>query len=226
MRSGKKGDASEVHPKEIRQAVRSRIPVRSFAGMVGVLALIAALVVGALAATGVLSDAATSTGVGGSEAEAETPKSERTTVSIEESVEAGALSWTVSEARRTGEIHSYTYPPTILYGDFIVVTFTVENDSDGPITLTDEAMSLVDEESGTTGLPAASVNGEYVPPVRDPLFTESGLLDPGEEVDGRVNFHLGVPFGQDPTLDRSGFSLELGDGDPTAEEEERVDLGL
>jgi len=202
------------------------VPVRSFAGMVGVLALIAALVVGALAATGVLSDAATSTGVGGSEAEAETPKSERTTVSIEESVEAGALSWTVSEARRTGEIHSYTYPPTILYGDFIVVTFTVENDSDGPITLTDEAMSLVDEESGTTGLPAASVNGEYVPPVRDPLFTESGLLDPGEEVDGRVNFHLGVPFGQDPTLDRSGFSLELGDGDPTAEEEERVDLGL
>ena len=200
--------------------------MRSFAGMVGVLALIAALVVGALAATGVLTDAATSTGVGGSEAEAETPKSERTTVSIEESVEAGALSWTVPEARRTGEIHSYTYPPTILHGDFIVVTFTVENDSDGPITLTDEAMSLVDKESGTTGHPAASVNGEYVPPVRDPLFTESGLLDPGEEVDGRVNFDLNVPFGQDPTLDRSGFSLELGDGDPTLDEEERVDLGL
>ena len=47
--------------------------MRSFAGMVGVLALLAALVVGGLAAIGVLSDAATSTGIGGSEAEAETP---------------------------------------------------------------------------------------------------------------------------------------------------------
>jgi len=194
--------------------------------MVGVLALLTAFVVGGLAAIGVLSDAATSTGIGGSEAEAETPKSERTTVPIEESVEAGALSWTVSEARRTGEIHSYTYPPTILRGDFIIITFTVENVTNGPITLNNEAMSLVDKESGTTGHPAASVNGEYVPPVRDPLFTESGLLDPGEEVNGRVNFDLNVPFSQDPTLDRSGFSLELGDGDPTAEEEKRVDLGL
>jgi len=194
--------------------------------MVGVLALLAALVVGGLAAIGVLSDAATSTGIGGSEAEAETPEGGKTTVSIEESVEAGALSWTVSEARRTGEIHSYTYPPTILRGDFIVITFSVENTSDGPITLTDEEMALVDEESGTKGRPAASVNGEYVPPARDPLFTESGLLDPGEQVDGRVNFDLNVPFGQDPALDRSGFSLELGDGDLTAEEEKGVDLGL
>src|SRR5215203_4127892 len=85
-------------------------PGESFAGMVGVLALLTAFVVGGLAATGVLSDAATSTGIGGSETEAEIPSGERTTVSIEESVEAGELSWTISEARQTGEIHSYTYP--------------------------------------------------------------------------------------------------------------------
>jgi len=194
--------------------------------MVGVLALLTAFVVGGLAAAGVLSDAATSTGTGGSEAEAEIPTGERTTVSVEESVEAVSLFWTISRAGRTCEIRSYTYPPTTLYGDFIVITFSVENTSEGPITLTDEAMSLVDQETGTTGHPSASVNGEYVPPVRDPLFTESGLLDPGEEVNGRVNFNLNVPFGQDPTLDRSGFSLELGDGDPTAEVEKKVDLGL
>jgi hypothetical protein len=199
--------------------------------MVGILALLAAFVVGGLAATGVLSDAATSAGVGGSEAEAETRAGERTTVSVEESAQAGALSWTISEARRTGEIRSYTYPPTTLHGDFVIITFTVENTSDGPITLTDEEMALVDEETGTAGGPtaggpAASVNGEYVPPTKNPLFTEEGLLDPGEKTEGRVNFDLSVPFGQDPTLDLTGFELELGDGDPTAEEERRVDLGL
>jgi len=200
--------------------------VRSFAGIVGLLALLTAFVVGGLAAIGVLSDAATSTGVGGSDAEAEIPSDERTTVSVEESVEAGSLSWTISEARRTGEIRSYTYPLTILYGDFIIIAFSVENTSDGPITLTDEEMTLVDEETGTAGGPAASVNGEYVPSARNPLFTEEGLLDPGEKTEGRVNFDLSVPFGQDPALDLSGFKLELGDGDPTAEEEKRVDLGL
>jgi hypothetical protein len=224
--SGGGGDALDVHPYQVWQAVRSKVPVRSFAGMVGLLALLAAFVIGGLAAIGVLSDAATSTGVGGSDAEAEIPSDERTTVSVEEPVEAGSLSWTISEARRTGEIRSYTYPPTTLYGDFIIIAFSVENTSDGPITLTDEEMTLMDEETGTAGGPAASVNGEYVPPARNPLFTEEGLLDPGEKTEGRVNFDLSIPFGQDPALDLSGFKLELGDGDPTAEEEERVDLGL
>jgi hypothetical protein len=200
--------------------------VRSFAGIVGLLALLTAFVVGGLAAIGVLSDAATSTGVGGSDAEAEIPSDERTTVSVEESVEAGSLSWTISEARRTGEIRSYTYPPTTLYGDFIVIAFSIENTSDGPITLTEEEMTLVDEGTGTASGPAASVNGEYVPPARNPLFTEEGLLDPGEEAEGEVNFDLSVHFGQDPTLDLSRFKLQLGDGDPSAEEEKRVDLGL
>ena len=76
------------------------------------------------------------------------------------------------------------------------------------------------------GGPAASVNGEFVPPIKNPLFTEEGLLDPGEKVEGRVNFDLQIPFGEDPTLDLSGFELELGDGDPTAQEEKSVDLGL
>jgi len=188
--------------------------------------LLTAFVVGGLAAIGVLSDAATSTGVGGSDAEAEIRSDERTTVSVEESVEAGSVSWTISEARRTGEIRSYTYPPTTLSGDFIIIAFSIENISDGPITLTEEEMTLVDEGTGTADGPAASVNGEYVPPARNPLFTEEGLLDPGEEAEGEVNFDLSVHFGQDPTLDLSGFKLQLGDGDPSAEEEKRVDLGL
>lgn len=204
--------------------------MRSLAGMVGVLALIAAIVIGALASVGVLSDAATSTGIGGSQVSQET-NIESETVALDESVGAGNLAWTVSEARRTGEIHSYTYPPTTLRGHFVTITFTARNTSDGPITLTEQEMALVDEETGTeggplAGGPAASVNGEFVPPIKNPLFTEEGLLDPGEKVEGRVNFDLQIPFGEDPTLDLSGFELELGDGDPTAQEEKSVDLGL
>lgn len=200
--------------------------MRSFAGMVGILALIAASLIGALAATGIISEAATSTGVGGSQVERKVAEGENTTVSIEKSVKAGDLDWTISEARLTHEIHTYTYPKSSTAGDFIVITFSVKNTSDGPITLSNEDMALRDKKTGIRGRPAASVNGEYVPPVKDPLFTEEGLLEPGEKAEGRVNFDLDVPFAENPTTDLKGFELVLGDGDPTAKEEKSVDLGL
>lgn len=205
--------------------------MRSFAGMVGILALVAACIIGALAATGVLSAAATNAGVGGSRVETKTAEGKSKTVQLDKTVKAGDLTWHISKARKTHELHTYTYPKSSARGDFIVIDFSVKNTSDGPITLSEEDMALRDKATGIVGGPlaggpAASVNGEYVPPTKDILFSEERLLAPGEKKQGRVNFDLSVPFGQNPTTDLKGFELVLGDGNPNVKEEKSLDLGL
>src|SRR5215210_8913969 len=202
--------------------------MRSFFGMLGLLSLIAAIIVGSLAAVGVLSDATTSSRVGApgnSAAQEEAARTGPTGRVLNESVSTGKLEWTVREVSRRSELHAYTYPPTTLRGDFLVVSFTVKNTSEGPVTLTEGSIALVDR-NGLEGRPAASVNSEYVDPKKAILFNERGLLEPGEEEEGRVNFDLSVPFDVEPSSDLSGFRLQLGDGDPRAEEGERLDLGL
>lgn len=199
--------------------------LRSAAGMLGLIALLAATLVGALAATGVLSEAATSPTVGGSQAQTSHERVEPKTSSIDETVRAGKLSWTVKEARRVNVLHAFTIPPSPLRGNFVVVTFSVENVSDGPVTLGSQSMTLVDEK-GRASPPAASVNSEYVVPEKAILFNERGLLDPGEKEEGRVNFDLAVPFEVDPSADISGFTLRLDDGEPTQKDEKYVDLGF
>src|SRR5215217_9288653 len=195
--------------------------------MLGLIGLAAALVIGALAATGVLSQAATSSNVGGSKVEIspEADKVRPTTSSIDRSVRAGKLLWTVEEARRVNVLPGFTLPPDPLHGDFVTTSFSVENISDGPVTLGSESMTLVDEK-GRKSPPAASVNSEYVEPEEAILFNERGLLDPGEREAGRVNFDLAVPFEVDPSADLSGFRLRLDAGDQTEREEEYVDLGF
>jgi hypothetical protein len=201
--------------------------LRTVASALGLVALLVAIVVGALAASGVLGEAATSYRVRGSQAEApeEPTLTEPTTRSIDESVVAGKLSWTVDEARRVDVIHGFTLPPSPLRGNFVVVTFSVKNVSDGPVTLNPDSLVLVDEE-GREGPPAASVNTEYVVPDKAILFNERGLLEPGEEKEGKVVFDLSVPFGVNPSANLSGFRLRLGDGDPSKKEEKYVDLGF
>ena len=176
--------------------------------MLGLIALIAAILIGSLAVVGVLGDAATSSRVGapGDRAAEEAARPEPSMRVLDESVSAGKLNWT-------------------LRGDFLVLTFAVENDSGGPVTLTEDSIALVDE-NGFEGHPAASVNSEYVDPAKAILFNERGLLDPGENREGKVNFDLAAPFGVEPTADLSGFRIQLGDGDPAAEEGERLDLEL
>lgn len=199
--------------------------LRIVASALGLVALIAAIVVGSLAALGLLSDAPTSSQVGGSEANAaeEAPQTESRT--LDESVRAGKLEWTVREVSRVDRLRAYTIPPTTLHGDFVVVTFTVRNAADGPVTLTDESIALVDED-GLTGHPAPVVNSKYVAPEKAILFNERGLLEPGERAEGKVNFDLDIPFGMEPSADLSGLRLELGDGDPTVEEERTIELRL
>jgi hypothetical protein len=201
--------------------------LRLVASALGLVALVAAMVVGALAATGVLGEAATSSRVGGSQAETQEEPTfvKPATRSIDRSVVADKLSWTLDEAHLTNVIHGFALPPDPLRGNFVVVTFSVENVSDGPVTLNPESLVLVDEE-GRKSLPAASVNTEYVVPKYAILFNEGGLLDPGEKNEGKAVFDLSVPFGVNPSANLSGFRLQLGDGDPTKKEEEYVDLGF
>ncbi|HJQ29296.1 MAG TPA: hypothetical protein VJ827_08140 [Rubrobacter sp.] len=201
--------------------------LRSAAGMLGLIGLIAALGVGAFAATGVLSEAVTSPNVGGSKVEIspEAVKAEPTTSFIDRSVRAGKLSWTVEEARRINVLPGFALPPDPLHGDFVTVTFSVENTSEGPVTLGSESLTLVDE-MGRESPPAASVNSEYVVPERAILFNERGLLEPGEKKEGRVNFDLTVPFEIEPSADLSGFRLRLDDAEPTRTDEKYVNLGF
>ena len=199
--------------------------MRAILGGLGLGAMLAVIVVGSLAALGVLSEAPTNPGVGGSEANAAEETTQVQSKAIDESVSAGKLDWTIEEARRVSELRAYTLPPSTLHGDFLVVTFTVKNTSDGPVTLTGNSMALVGEE-GLTGHPTAIVNSEYVVPERAILFNERGLLEPGDERKGVVNFDLEIPFGVEPSADLTGFRLKLGDGDPTAQEEKLVDLRL
>ncbi len=201
--------------------------VRTLGSALGILAFVGAIVVGSLAATGVLSDAAQSFQVGGSEVNIvpATRQFEPKTDFIGETVSAGELTWTIETARQTTEVKGFAFPPAPLRGNLVVANFTVENASDGPVTLTPESLVLVDEE-GRESPPAAADNTEYVVPRYAILFNERGLLDPGEEREGKVIYNLEVPFGVNPEADLSGFRLRLGDGDPTVSEEEYVDLGF
>jgi hypothetical protein len=201
--------------------------VRAIASGLGLLAFVAAIVVGALAAAGIIGDAARSFQVGGSEANIAPATShlEPKTEHIDKTLTTGSLTWTVQTARQTPEVHGFALPPDPLRGNLLVVTFTVRNDSDGPLTLAPESLVLLDERGHKTP-PAASVNTEYVLPRYAILFNERRLLDPGEEREGRVIFDLGgVPFEVGSTAGLSGFRLRLGDGDPTVQGEKYVDLG-
>ncbi len=201
--------------------------MRGIAGALGLVALIAAIVVGALAAAGTISGAARSFQVAGSEASTVPPTGqfEPKTTLVDETLTAGNLTWTVDTARQATEVRGFAFPPTPLRGNFLIVSFTVKNISNGPVTLTPESLVLVDEE-GRESPPAASDNTEYVLPRYAILFNEGGLLHPGEEKEGKVIFDLEVPFGVNPSADLSGFRLRLGDGDPTVQEEKHVNLGL
>lgn len=191
------------------------------------MALIAAIVVGALAAVGIFGEAPTSSSLTASEPGAAAKAAPATPVrrKIDESVTTGDLRWTVDEARRVGELRAYTLPPSTLRGDFLTVTFTVENTSDEPVTLTQDSMALAGDE-GQEGHPPANLNSEYVEPEKAMLFNEEGLLDPGEEREGKVNFDLAAPFGTNPITDLSGLRLLLADEVATRGEGEYVDLGF
>lgn len=193
--------------------------IRNVAGVLGLLGLFAAIVLGMLATFGAFSQRAPAESVAaGLEATTEAPNQRaEQAASLGETVRAGDVAWTVTDAYPKDEVSSYNFPPETVPGSFVRLEFTVENVSDQPVTLTDESIVLYDA-AGTEYLPPPDRNSTYVLPKYAILFNELGLLQPGETREGKVNFEV---------LDNAeGFVARFKNTDPTVDEGEYVDLGF
>jgi len=138
-------------------------------------------------------------------------------VAIGETVTAGDVSWTVTDARLETELCSFTFPPECVPGRYVSLEFTAENVADRPVTLTGETITLVDA-SGIEYQPEPDRNNVFVRPELNILFTEHSLLQPGVRKEGKVNVEV--------LSNASGITALLGDTDPTVSEGEYVDLEL
>jgi hypothetical protein len=194
--------------------------LRNAAGVLGLIGLFAAIVLGMLATFGFFGPKASERASVSAEqeapAETHNPRAEQATA-VGETVRAGGLSWTVIDAYPKDEVSKYTFPPETIRDSFVRLDFTVKNVSDRPVTLTDETIVLYDA-AGTEYLPEADRNSSFVLPKYNILFNELGLLQPGETREGKVNFGV-LPNAE-------GFVAQLGDTDPTLHEEKYVDLGV
>ena len=194
--------------------------MRNAAGVVGIIGLVAAIALGMIANFGFFGPKAP---VGASVSAEQEARSEVTNrraeqaASVGETVKAGDLSWTVTDAYPKDAVSKYTFPPETIRDSFVRLNFTVENVSDRPVTLTDETIILYDA-AGTEYLPEADRNSSFVLTKYNILFNELGLLQPGETREGKVNFGV-LP-------DAEGFIARLGDTDPTVREEKYVELGF
>lgn len=140
-----------------------------------------------------------------------------------EILRAGDVSWQVTDIRQRAEISTYTFPPETREGDFLTVTFTVKNTSERPVTLSQDTMALVYANGQET--PAlAEFNPGYIEEEKNLLFNVNGRLEPGEVKEGRVNFDLAAPFSAADPGEPASVRLQLGDTDPTVDEEAFVDL--
>ena len=195
---------------------------RSIFGTLGLLALFVAIVVGMLATFGAFGKKA-STGPlpespgGRTTAAQEVEQAKETAAAIGQTVTAGDVSWTVTDARRVSEVHKISYPPKTQPGNYVHLTFTATNVSDGPVTLTADSMTLLGDD-GQKYPAEAAANSDYIDPEKNILFSEKSLLKPGETKDGEANVEL--PTGVSSSI------AELGDTDPTTNEEKYVNLGL
>ncbi len=194
---------------------------RVFVGMLGLVVLGLAIVVGLFAAFGDLgAETPTESTVVGLEATPEQAGQDEPTAeaaAIGETVTTGDVAWTVTETYPATELRTYTIPQETVSGNYVVLTYTVENVSEEPVTLTQETITLFDE-AGIEYKPEPDRNNPFVMPEKNLLFTEAGLLEPGQAKEGKVNFEV-VPTSSD-------FVVQLGDTDPTVEEERYVDLGF
>jgi hypothetical protein len=194
--------------------------MRNAASLLGIIGLFAAIALGMLATFGFFGPKAPVGSSVSAEPGATTvtnnPRAEQA-VPVGETVRAGGLSWTVTDAYPKDEVSKYTFPPETIRDSFVRLNFIVENVSGQPVTLTDETIALYDA-AGTEYLPEADRNSSFVLPRYNILFNELGLLEPGEIREGKVNFGV-LPNAE-------GFVARLGDTDPTVREEQYVDLGF
>ncbi len=192
--------------------------MKSIFGMIGLVALFIVIAVGGYGAFVNKPPAGYGTAAGveaTGEATSRQAGQNEQAAGIGETVTAGDVSWTVTDASRETELHTYTFPPKSVPGSYVSVDFTVENVSDRPVTLTGDTISLFDAE-GNEFRPEPDRNSTFVKPELNILFNEHSLIQPGESKEGRVNFEV-LP-------NAAGFVALLGDTDPTVNEEEYVDL--
>ena len=195
------------------------VVMKTIASGLGLVALGAAIVIGMLASFGAFgSKAEQESAAVGLEATVETtnPQAEGA-AALGQTVTAGDVSWTVTDATEETELHAYTFPPKSVPGSYVTMDFIVENVSEEPVTLTGDTLTLLDA-SGIEYKPEPDRNSTFVRPELNILFNEHSLLKPGETKAGRVNFVV-LPRA-------SGFVVLLGDTDPSASEGEYVDLGF
>jgi hypothetical protein len=191
--------------------------MRTIAGMLGLVALGVAVVVGTFAAFGKKTPQEGSAGAGlEATAKAANQQAEQA-AAVGQTVTAGDVTWTVTDASQETELRSYTFPANTIPGNYVSMDFTVENVSEEPVTLTGDTIALFDA-SGTEYRPQPDRNSTFVRPELNIVFNERSLLKPGETKEGRVNFEV-LPGS-------SGFVALLGDTDPTVSEGEYVDLGF
>src|SRR5215217_5561702 len=122
--------------------------IRNVGSTLGLLVMGALIVVGMLAAFGAIGNKVPqSPQVEASETTTEqVSQLEQDATPLGEAVTAGDVSWTVTDARRVTELHKATPPPKPWPGNFVVVTFTVENVSEEPVTLVPGEMVIIDNE--------------------------------------------------------------------------------
>ncbi len=198
--------------------------MKTVVGLLGLLVMGTAIVVGLFAVFGhfgvntYIASNRESTVVGLEATPEQTNQDEQTAAAtIGETVTAGDVAWTVTDAHEKSELTTYTFPQETVPGSYVSLAFTAENVSEIPVTLTQESIVLVDSE-GHEFLPEADRNNGFVWHEKNLLFNENGLLESGETKEGRVNFEV--------LRGSSGFRARLGDIDPTANEEKYVDLGF
>ena len=195
--------------------------MRTTVGALGLVALLAAMVVGMFATFGFFGQKAARTstlpGLEAGATQQQAEQGEQATATIGDTVTAGDVSWSVTDAFTETELRTYTFPPRTTPGNYVSMIFTVENISDEPITLNEDSITLFDQ-AGTEYLPEPDRNSTYVEPEKNLLFDETSLVEPGATKEGRVNFGV--------LENASGFTARLGDTDPTTSEEEDVNLRL
>ncbi len=194
--------------------------MRNIFGMLGLVALFIVIAIGGYGAFVNKLPAGYGTAAGleaAGEATSQQAGQDEQAAGIGETVNAGDVSWSVTDASRETELHTYTFPPKSVPGSYVSIDFTVENVSDRSVTLTGDTISLFDAE-GNEFRPEPDRNSTFVKPELNILFNEHSLLQPGESKEGRVNFGV---------LPRSsGFRALLGDTDPSVSEGRYVDLGF
>jgi hypothetical protein len=200
---------------------------RSVFGTLGIIALFVAMALGLLASYGAFAEkpliafsGQTPPGSepGGTTTTKQVSQIKQRAIPIGETATTGNLTWTVTDAHKASEIHKPMPPPPMTRsGNFVTVSFTVKNVSEGPVTLTPDMLTLFSND-GHKFSPQSKDNGGWIEADKNILFGEASLIQPGDTKEGEANIEL--PAGV------SVSALQVGDTKQRASSEGYVNLEL